>query len=203
MLHAAAATDVAAAERNRDGAWRTNVVGTRHVADACARSGAVLVHVSSDYVFWGADDAARAARGGYREDDQTGPVRNHYALTKLAAETEARRAPRRLVVRTSFRAAVWPHPVAFTDLRTSQAYVDELAPDLALLLRHAGAIVDEGIDVLHVAGAPTTAFELARRRSSDVRPGSKRDVDVGLPDDVTLDVTRWTALRHRLQAAAG
>jgi dTDP-4-dehydrorhamnose reductase len=201
VVHAAAYTDVAGAERDRATPWRVNVLGTRHVADACAAAGAVLVHVSTDYVFWGDADPARAARGGYREDDPTGPVRNAYALTKLAAEDEARRAPRHLIVRTSFRPRTWPYPVAFTDVRTSQTYVDELAPDLALLVHHAAELVDAGVHVLHVVGPPTTVFELARRRAPDVRPASKAEAGVALPDDVVLDATRWRSWRARFMGA--
>lgn len=198
VLHAAAYTDVAGAEREPEACWRVNVLGTRHVADACAATGASLVHVSTDYVFWGDADPARAARGGYREDDPTGPVRNRYALAKLAAEDEARRAPRHLVVRTSFRPRAWPYPTGFTDVRTSQAYVDELAPDLALVARHADRLIDEGVRVLHVVGAPTTVFELARRRRPDVRPATKAEAGVALPDDVVLNRERWLAWRARL-----
>lgn len=198
VVHAAGWTDVAGAERDRAGCWRANVLGTRHVAEACAAAGAVLVHVSTDYVFWGDADAARAARGGYREDDPTGPVRNVYALSKLAAEDEARRAPRHLIVRTSFRPRAWPYPTAFTDVRTSQAYVDELAPDLALLARHAAALVDAGERVLHVVGPPTTVFELARRRAPEVAPAAKSAAGVQLPDDVVLNRERWLAWKARL-----
>jgi dTDP-4-dehydrorhamnose reductase len=198
VLHAAAYTDVAGAEREPEACWRVNVRGTRHVAAACAAIGATLVHVSTDYVFWGDADPARAARGGYREDDATGPVRNHYALSKLAAEDEARRAPRHLIVRTSFRPREWPYPVAFEDVRTSQAYVDELAPDLALVARHADRLVDAGVHVLHVVGPPTSVFELARRRKPDVRPGSRAQAGVALPDDVVLNRERWLAWRARL-----
>jgi dTDP-4-dehydrorhamnose reductase len=201
VVHAAAMTDVAGAEHARELAERVNVAGTRHVAEACAALDCTLVHVSTDYVFWGDADPARAARGGYREDDATGPTRNHYAATKLAAEAEARRAPKHLVVRTSFRPRAWPYPVAYTDVRTSQGYVDEIAPELALVARLAPRIVAEGVHTLHVAGPATSVFELARRRAPHVRPGSKRDAGVALPDDVVLDSSRWHALRERLLAA--
>ena len=201
VVHAAAFTDVSAAERKRDACWRINVLGTRQVAEACARLGATLVHISTDYVFWGDADPERAARGGYREDDPTGPTRNYYALTKLAAEDEARRAPRHLIVRTTFRATAWPYPVAFTDVATSQTYVDEIAPEIAEAVRWTPRIVDEGVHVLHVAGPPTTAFELARRRAPEVRAGTKAEAGVELPDDVTLDVSRWRDLRARLAAS--
>jgi len=198
VFHAAAYTDVAGAEREAEVCWGVNVLGTRHVADACASIGATLVHVSTDYVFWGEADPERAARGGYREDDPTGPVRNRYALSKLAAEDEARRAPRHLVVRTSFRPREWPYPTGFTDVRTSQAYVDELAPDLALLARHADRLVDAGVRVLHVVRPPTTVFELARRRRPDVRPTTKAAAGVALPDDVVLSREAWLGWREQL-----
>jgi len=198
VVHAAAYTDVLGAERDPETCWRVNVTGTRHVADACTAIGAVLVHASTDYVFWGDADPERAARGGYVETDPTGPVRNRYALSKLAAEDEARRAPRHLIVRTSFRPRAWPYPNAFTDVHTSQAYVDELAPDLALVARHAARLVDAGVHVLHVVGPPTTVFELARRRSPQVAPATKAAAGVELPDDVVLNRDRWLAWRAEL-----
>ena len=198
VLHAAAYTDVAGAEREPEACWRVNVLGTRHVADACAATDATLVHVSTDYVFWGDADPERAARGGYREDDPPGPVRNRYALSKLAAEDEVRRCPRHLVVRASFRPREWPYPTGFTDVRTSQTYVDELAPDLALVTRHANLLVDAGVRVLHVVGPPTTVFELARRRRPDVRPATKAEAGVALPDDVVLNRELWLGWRERL-----
>ncbi len=198
VVHAAAFTDVSAAEREPETCWRVNVLGTRHVADACRAVGALLVHVSTDYVFWGDADPDRAARGGYREDDPTGPVRNRYALSKLAAEDEARRAPRHLILRTSFRPRTWPYDNAFTDVRTSQTYVDEIAPDLALAVTEATRLVAAGVDVLHVVGPPTTVFELAVRRAPGVRPTTKADAGVALPDDVVLDRSRWLAWKDRL-----
>lgn len=202
VVHAAAFTDVARAEREREACFAVNVLGTRHVAAACARFDAVLVHVSTDYVFTGDADPARAARGGYREDDPRGPTRNHYAQTKLLAEDEARAAPRHLVLRTSFRPRAWPYESGFTDVRTSQAYVDELAPELAHAIALAPRLVARSVHTLHVAGAPTTVYELARRRKPDVRPASKAEAGVDLPDDVVLDTRLWRSLRAAPQTSA-
>jgi len=191
VLHAAAYTDVAKAEAQRSRCWAVNVAGTRHVADAAAAVGARLIHVSTDYVFWGGEDRPE---GGYREDDPVGPVRNYYALTKLVAEEAARRAPRPLIVRTSFRAGAWPYPVAFTDLFTSQDYVDVIADELIVLLRHHDRIDAE---VVHLATERKSVFDLAVRRTPEVQPGSKHDVGVPLPDDVSLSTRRWRALKRR------
>ena len=69
VVHAAAYTDVAGAETERGACWTANVGGTRNVVLALAGSGAKLVHISTDYVFWG-------DRGRYAEKDTPGPVRN-------------------------------------------------------------------------------------------------------------------------------
>jgi dTDP-4-dehydrorhamnose reductase len=189
VLHAAGYTDVAGAETDRGTCWDVNVAGTRHVAAAAASVGTRLVHVSSDYVFWGGDDRPE---GGYREGDSVGPVRNYYALSKLVAEEAARRAPNALIVRTSFRSSTWSHPVAFTDVFTGQDYVDVIAAELALLLEH-HRNVDAG--VLHVVTERKSAFDLAVRRNPGVRPGTKKEAGVDLPDDVSLDTGRWRAFK--------
>lgn len=191
IVHAAAYTDVRGAEADRDTCWRVNVEGTRNVATAARLVGTALLHVSTDYVFYG-------DRGGYREDEAPGPVRNYYALTKLVAEEAARAAPRTLVLRTSFRPRAWPYPTAFADLFTSQDYVDVIAPDIATVIRNFDEVP---YATLHVATERKSVLELARRRAPEVAAGSKRDAGVALPDDISLDVTRWRELQAAWSAA--
>jgi dTDP-4-dehydrorhamnose reductase len=181
VVHAAAFTDVARAEVERQACWRTNVDGTRAVAAAVAERGFFLVHLSTDYVFDG-------ERGGYREDDSRGPPRNYYALSKLVAEELARFPRRHLVIRTSFRGRSWPHPIAFTDLWTSQDYVDVIAPKIAMAVRH---LEDIEHDTLHIGTERKTMYELARRRLPTVKQATRESVGVDLPRDVSLDLTRW------------
>ncbi len=213
VLHAAAWTDVRGAETQRKACWDVNVVGTRNVAAAvnavnaasglgvglglgvadgtgARSSGTRLVHVSTDYVFWGGDDLPE---GGYREEDVPGPVRNHYALTKLVAEEAARACAGALVVRTSFRPSTWAYPKAFDDVFTSQDYVDVIAAEIATLL-----LILERVDVatLHIVTERKSIYDLAKRRNPHVVPGSKRDAGVDLPDDITLNAERWRALKQ-------
>jgi len=192
VVHAAGYTDVRGAEQDRQRCWRVNVAGTRHVAAAARAIGARLVHVSTDYVFFG-------DRGNYREDDTPGPVRNYYALTKLVAEEAARAAPGALVVRTSFRPRAWPYPTAYTDLFTSQDYVDVIAPLLAELVTHLDAVT---YDTINVATERKSVYDLALRRAPGVRPASKAEAGVALPDDVSLDIDRFTRLRATWAAGA-
>src|ERR671932_1171331 len=188
VVHAAAYTNVAKAETEREACWASNVGGTRNVVLALVGTGAKLIHISTDYVFWG-------DKGGYAEEDPPGPVRNYYALSKLAAEEVARTRPGTLVIRTSFRPREWPYPVAFEDVYTSQDYVDVIAPEVALAVRYAYSIP---YPVLHIATERKSVYELARRRSPNVRPGSRGDSGVSLPEDISLDVRLWQTLKEKL-----
>lgn len=189
VVHAAAYTNVSGAETDRNACWAVNVKGTRNVVRAVTERLIPLVHISTDYVFDG-------TRGMYAEDDPVGPVRNYYSLSKLAAEELARLAPCHLVIRTSFRPCEWQYPTAFQDVFTSQDYVDIIAPEIALAIRRCAEIP---YTTLHIATERKSVYDLACRRKPDVIPGSKRDVTVELPDDISLDITRWQSLKAQWQ----
>ncbi|MFH9040184.1 dTDP-4-dehydrorhamnose reductase [Streptomyces sp. NPDC017966] len=79
VVNCAAWTAVDDAETREDDALRINGDGPRHLAEACRELDAVLLHVSTDYVFPGDADEP------YAEDAPTGP-RSAYGRTKLAGE---------------------------------------------------------------------------------------------------------------------
>ncbi|MFE2512180.1 dTDP-4-dehydrorhamnose reductase [Streptomyces naganishii] len=82
VVNCAAWTDVDGAEHDEAAATRVNADGPRHLALACAGSGARLVHVSTDYVFGGAPGHVGTP---YAEDTPPEP-RTAYGRTKLAGE---------------------------------------------------------------------------------------------------------------------
>jgi dTDP-4-dehydrorhamnose reductase len=192
VLHLAAYTDVGQAEIMRDECWATNVIGTRNVAQAAAAAGARLVHFSSDYVFDG-------ERGSYTESDAPCPS-NYYSLTKAVAEESARLEPGALIVRTSFKDAVWKYPVAFQDQFTSADYTDVIAGETLNLLEHLDSVQES---VLHVATERKSIYELATRRNPAVQPGTRASAKVHIPPDVSLDVSRWEALKSGWKDAEG
>lgn len=79
VVNAAAWTDVDGAESSEADATAVNGSAVRHLASACADSGVVLIHVSTDYVFPG------DATAPIREDAPTGPI-NAYGRGKLVGE---------------------------------------------------------------------------------------------------------------------
>lgn len=96
VINTAAYNLVDRAEDEPAAAFNVNAFGPRHLGKWCAQQGAVLVHVSTDYVF--GLDAGRTQP--YREDDLPGP-QSVYAASKLTGEHFVRaECPRHIVVRT-------------------------------------------------------------------------------------------------------
>lgn len=81
VVNCAAFTQVDACETQRDLAFAVNAEAPGILAGECARAGAFLVHISTDYVF----DGRRPAPQSYTETDPTGPL-SWYGRTKLEGE---------------------------------------------------------------------------------------------------------------------
>lgn len=83
VLHCAAFTDVTAAWEQTDDesgpAFQINVVGTKNIVEACNRFNKHLIHLSTAYVFDGAQPEP------YTETDSPNPI-EWYGQTKLMAE---------------------------------------------------------------------------------------------------------------------
>jgi dTDP-4-dehydrorhamnose reductase len=78
IIHTAALTNVDDCEANEELAYKINIEGTRRIAALATELGAVLVYISTDYVFSG-------DKGMYKEDDEPNPV-DYYGYTKLLGE---------------------------------------------------------------------------------------------------------------------
>ena len=83
VVNCAAYTAVDKAEEDEETAYAVNAAGPALLATACAKVGAQLIHVSTDYVFPG------DATSPYDVDDATGP-KGAYGRTKLAGELAVR-----------------------------------------------------------------------------------------------------------------
>jgi dTDP-4-dehydrorhamnose reductase len=95
VVNTTAMHNVEKCEADPGRAFAVNALGTKFLARACHTRGAVLVHVSTDYVFGG------EKRTPYVETDLPGPV-NTYGVSKLAGEHYAMSENRKtFVVRTS------------------------------------------------------------------------------------------------------
>jgi dTDP-4-dehydrorhamnose reductase len=96
VLSFAAMTAVDECEADPEAAYRANTIGPQNLALAARRSGAMLLHVSTDYVFDGEKGSP------YDELDAVHPI-NTYARSKLGGETAIRTLhPEHFIVRTSY-----------------------------------------------------------------------------------------------------
>jgi len=166
VLNATAYNKVDAAETEAVEALAVNAAGPRHLARAAREVGALVVHVSTDYVFDG------AKRTPYTEQDVPRPL-SAYGVSKLAGELMVAEAGAPfLTVRTSavfaaggskgkggsFVERILARARAGEALRVvdDQVLSPTYAPDLAAAIL---ALVEKGArGLFHVTGADPTSW---------------------------------------------
>jgi dTDP-4-dehydrorhamnose reductase len=137
LINCAAYTAVDKAESEKETAFEINGDAPGYLADACARQGTRLIHISTDYVFNGSSATP------LKETDPTGPI-NTYGASKLEGERQADRI----------------YPEGTLILRTSWVYSEfgsNFVKTMIRLMKERPAInvVNDQI------GAPTYAADLA------------------------------------------
>lgn len=96
IVHAAAYTNVDAAETDQERAMLINKTGSENIAKAAAEIGTPVFYISTDYVFDGTKTTP------YTPDDRVKPV-NFYGKTKLEGENAVKQNnPRHYIFRTSW-----------------------------------------------------------------------------------------------------
>lgn len=95
VINCAAFTNVDLCEDETHLANKINSEGVKNLATACNEEDAVLMHVSTDYVFDGENDIP------YKETDTPNPV-TAYGKSKLMGELEAMKCRKHFILRTSW-----------------------------------------------------------------------------------------------------
>ena len=136
IVNCAAYTDVNGAEGNEALAMKVNAEAAGILAEAAREAGALLMHVSTDYVFDGKGNVP------YDEDAQPSPV-NAYGRTKLEGEK-----------------AIAASGCRYMIFRTSWLYSD-VGKNFYLTMNRLTAEKPELKVVMDQAGTPTNAYDLA------------------------------------------
>jgi len=178
VVHLAAYVDVVGAEKEKQLAFDTNVIGARNVS-----SRAQTLYISSDYVFDG-------EKGNYNINDYTNP-RTYYGLTKLLGEYEVLASGGK-VLRLSFKPRPYKHPRVPTEMMFSGGYVDDMAWEIRKAIEH----YDELPPVTHVGIRPISLYNLARQ-TRDIEPMSITEIPIPIPRDTTFDLTVWRKICGR------
>ena len=110
-INCAAYTAVDKAETETQQAFAVNGAGAGNLARACKNNGAILIHISTDYVFDGASNKP------YRETDTVNPL-GIYGKSKLDGEMEVRESGgATIVIRTSWLYSSYGQNIVKTVLR--------------------------------------------------------------------------------------
>ncbi|HEU5308007.1 MAG TPA: dTDP-4-dehydrorhamnose reductase [Acidimicrobiia bacterium] len=209
VVNAAAMTNVDGCERDPERAYGVNALGVRTLAQASARRGAHLVHISTDYVFDGASSLP------YHEWDAARPL-SHYGRSKLGGEQEVERhAASWATVRTS-----WVFGRRGTDLVSwafgafdrgeldgvlaDQVSIPTYAPDLAGLLARFAVERRQGLFHVTSGSEAVTRHELVvtALRARGVDPSGIAPIDAA---DLDRPAARppMSALDNRALRLAG
>ncbi len=216
VINAAAWTAVDAAEdpANLDAVRAVNVDAVGHLARAARRSGATLVHLSSEYVFDGRHD------GPIPEDWPPNPL-SVYGRSKADGDTRAAQVPRHYLVRTTWVVGEGSNFVrtmaGLADRGGSPTVVDDqigrptFTPDLAAGIAHllsSGApfgtynLTNSG-DPASWADVAAAVFEARGRSAGDVTRVSTADYFADKPRaaarplNSVLDLSKITATGFR------
>jgi len=135
-INTAAYTAVDKAESEPEKAASINVTGAKNLAVACKKSGSILLHISTDFVFDGKSNTP------YTEESQTNPL-SVYGRTKLEGEQAiSETLKKHFIVRTSWVYSQFGQNFMKTMLRLGQE-------------RDSVSIVSDQM------GTPTNAIDLA------------------------------------------
>ncbi len=96
IINCASFTNVDACETETDSAFSVNAEGVKHLANMCRKTGALLYHISTDFVFDG------TKKTPYTPDDIPNPL-SVYAKSKYRGEQYIQEIlPRYVIIRTSW-----------------------------------------------------------------------------------------------------
>jgi dTDP-4-dehydrorhamnose reductase len=187
VVNCAAVAAVDRAEQDPERAYAVNADGPGHLARTCARVGARLIHLSTDYVFSG---RFAGPPRPYEIDDEPDPI-NVYGRSKVAGERAVHDAlPAAQVVRTSWVYAGTGNDFVATMIRRAAGTdsVDVVADQVASPT-YVGDLVDALLEVasgalaaplLHVCNrGAVSRFEQAKAVFEDLGadPGRVRPVN--------------------------
>lgn len=179
VMNTAAWTDVDGAESHEEQATVINGDGPANLATACAKHGAALIHISTDYVFSGLGTAP------WPEDEVTAPV-NAYGRSKLAGEQAVLRLlpSHGYVVRTAWLYGAHGPNFVRTMLRLAQT-------------RDTLDVVDDQ------HGQPTWAGALARQLLDLATAAQSGPAPAGIYHGTAAGQTTWHGLAQAVFEEAG
>ena len=156
-----------------------NIIGTANITKACEKKNVKLIYFSTNYVYPG-------TKGNYKEIDPLLPV-NYYAWSKLGGESSVHLYKNSLILRVCMTEKPFVHKSAFTIVKNSFLYHDDVAKILFKVLDQKG--------VLNVGGKTKYVFDFAKKDNKLVKKSFlKKNSNIGMPFDSSVNLLRLKKL---------
>tara|TARA_B100001123_G_C15221995_1_gene991631 strand:+ start:792 stop:1508 length:717 start_codon:yes stop_codon:yes gene_type:complete len=152
-----------------------NIIGSSNVVRACSEKNIKLIYFSTNYVYPG-------VKGNYKETDSILPV-NNYAWSKLGGECAVQMYKNSLILRLCMTERPFIHKKAFSNVKTSFIYHDEVAKILLKLINVKG--------VLNVGGPTKSVYNFAKKDNPYIKKILLRNKNnINMPYNSSINIER-------------
>ena len=152
-----------------------NIIGTANVTKICSKKNIKLIYFSTNYVYPG-------KKGNYLETDPVLPV-NNYAWSKLGGEASVQLYKNSLILRVCMTEKPFVHKKAFTNVKTSFIYHDDVAKILFKLINKKG--------ILNLGGKAMYIYDFVKKDKKNIKKiYLKKEDNFGMPFNSSINIKR-------------
>ena len=152
-----------------------NIIGTANITKACVENKIKLIYFSTNYVYPG-------KKGNYKEEDALLPV-NSYAWSKLGGESSVHLYKNSLILRICMTEKPFVHKVAFSNVRTSFMYHENVAKILFKLINKKG--------IINIGGESMSIYDFVKKENKFIiNKKLRKDNKIGLPLNSSINITK-------------
>ena len=152
-----------------------NIIGTANITKACEEKNIKLIYFSTNYVYPG-------KKGNYKENHSLLPV-NSYAWSKLGGEASVHLYKNSLILRVCMTEKPFVHKVAFSNIKTSFMYHENVAKILFKLIDKTG--------IINIGGSPMSVYDFAKKdNKSIVKKKLNKNNKIGMPINSSININK-------------
>ena len=152
-----------------------NVIGTANITKVCSKLNIKLIYFSTNYVYPG-------KKGNYSETDPLLPV-NNYAWSKLGGECSVMLYKNSLILRVCMTEKPFVHKKAFSNVKTSFIFHEEVVKILSKVLNKKG--------IINIGGKAQYIYNFAKKENKNIQKIIlKKKSNIGIPIDSSLNLNK-------------
>ena len=151
------------------------MIGTANITKVCSKLNIKLIYFSTNYVYPG-------KKGNYSETDPLLPV-NNYAWSKLGGECSVMLYKNSLILRVCMTEKPFVHKKAFSNVKTSFIFHEEVVKILSKVLNKKG--------IINIGGKAQYIYNFAKKENKNIQKIIlKKKSNIGIPIDSSLNLNK-------------